>query len=314
MAQDQDYTQFYNTQVNINPAAIGNESVPRATIGYRSQWANMPGNLSGFFGAVDTYFKQNNSGVGILVNSAQGGIGSLYSTDLMAAYSYRLKLKKDWALSLGLQAGYVFRGASYSQYVFGDQLSLTGDVKSASDEKFNQTANLNYFDTGVGVLLFKDGSQFGISAYHLTMPNQSVSGNTNRLPIKVNVHLSHRFIINYRHTRTEEFITSFTPMAYFRIQGPFKQLTIGGMYDYTPFHFGVFYKGLPFLTQDGVINSDAIAPAVGVRYKGYVFGYSYDITISGLTNKTGGAHEFQMGYVFETLKPFKPKKRTTKKN
>jgi len=312
-AQDQQFTQFYNSMVYVNPATVGNESVPRASFGYRSQWASLAGNLTGFTGAVDTYFKKYNSGAGILFNSGQGGVGGLYSTDLMSIYSYRVKFKKDWSLNLGMQLGYVFRGGTYYQYVFGDQLYLDGDVKNSSQENLNQSKNINYFDTGAGFLLFKEGTQIGVSAYHFTRPNQSVNGGVDRLPMKISATFSHRFILDYRATRTEEYYTSITPMIYYSWQGPYQQMSIGAMYDFTPFQIGLFYRGMPYLSQDGVINSDAIAPAVGVRYKGFVFGYSYDITISGLTNQSGGAHEIHLGYVVESLKPYKPKNRFKKK-
>ncbi|MBY0425996.1 MAG: PorP/SprF family type IX secretion system membrane protein [Cytophagales bacterium] len=311
-AQDQDFTQFYHTPVYINPAAVGHESVPRATLGYRNQWSSIVGNFTAFQAAIDSYFRKYNSGVGLMVSNSQAGVGGLYSTDLMAMYSYRANLGKEWALALGLQAGYVFRGATYYQYVFGDQLSLSGDFKSASDENISQTNSLNYFDAGVGAQLFKDGTQIGVSVYHLTGPNQSLTGNISRLPIKLNVVVSYRILLQYRSTRQEEFYTSITPMAYFRMQGPFKQLNIGAMLDYTPLQFGLFYRGLPLVSVDGVANSDALALAAGLRYKGIIFGYSYDITLSGLTNRSGGSHEFQVGYVLESAKPFQPKKRFKK--
>ncbi len=45
---------------------------------------------------------------------------------------------------------------------------------------------------------------------------------------------------------------------------------------------------------------DAIIATLGVQFKGFKLGYSYDITISKLSNAAGGAHEISLGYRFHS--------------
>ena len=45
-------------------------------------------------------------------------------------------------------------------------------------------------------------------------------------------------------------------------------------------------------------NSDAFIAMLGRKYKKFRIGYSYDITLSKLSNATLGSHEFTLGYLF----------------
>jgi hypothetical protein len=46
------------------------------------------------------------------------------------------------------------------------------------------------------------------------------------------------------------------------------------------------------------INQDAVIVLLAYNYGPYRFGYSYDITISGLGLQSGGAHEISIIYEF----------------
>jgi len=52
-------------------------------------------------------------------------------------------------------------------------------------------------------------------------------------------------------------------------------------------------------------NSDSFIALLGFQAGILKFGYSYDITISKLSNKTAGSHEFSTGLQFDC----KPRKR-----
>ena len=70
-------------------------------------------------------------------------------------------------------------------------------------------------------------------------------------------------------------------------QGDFAQIN-GGAY----FGFGSFFAGGWY--RHTTSNSDAIIGLVGLQKGVLKFGYSYDITISGLAGDSGGTHEFSL--------------------
>ena len=59
---------------------------------------------------------------------------------------------------------------------------------------------------------------------------------------------------------------------------------------------GLWYRGLPGVKSyaPGYGNNDAIAMIVGLKTYRFGFGYSYDFTISQLTNASAGAHEITL--------------------
>jgi hypothetical protein len=85
----------------------------------------------------------------------------------------------------------------------------------------------------------------------------------------------------------------------FKLQGDYKQLDIGLYWYKTPMVFGLYYRGLPFLTSE---RGDAVAFLAGIKAYQLSFGYSYDFTISNLINSTGGSHELSLIFEFQTKK------------
>ena len=84
----------------------------------------------------------------------------------------------------------------------------------------------------------------------------------------------------------------------FQIQGKFMQTDVGLYYYKTPFIFGIWYRGIPFMTSQ---PGDAIIGLIGIKTKQLHIGYSYDFTISNLIASTGGAHEISFVYEFNSF-------------
>jgi type IX secretion system PorP/SprF family membrane protein len=178
------------------------------------------------------------------------------------------------------------------------------------------TEATNFFDLGAGLLLYSESAWLGFSAFHLNQPNQSLIGETSILPRKYSVHLGYKFYLSEGtigeglFSRPQE--RSIAPTAQYKFQGEFDQLDLGLYVTYEPIVFGVWYRGLPVKTVDGVANNEAVVLLIGlskVNKKEIInIGYSYDITVSDLGAQSGGAHEFSISYAWFTGDPRKPPK------
>ena len=150
------------------------------------------------------------------------------------------------------------------------------------------------------------------STHHLNKPNQSLVGEANPMAIKWSVHAGYKFYFKEGVMGEGMFSTaqerSLTPTVQYKKQGVFDQLDIGMYYTFEPMIFGLWYRGMPFLQS----NHESVVFLLGYSKKGkddiLNIGYSYDITISKLTNASGGSHEFSISYAWFTGDPRKPPK------
>jgi len=84
-------------------------------------------------------------------------------------------------------------------------------------------------------------------------------------------------------------------------QGDFSELNFGMYYNKYPLVGGVWYR-------HGVVgnhNSDAFIAMLGFQTSVIKMGYSYDFTVSKLTNESGGSHEISFAIQFDC----RPKKK-----
>jgi hypothetical protein len=84
----------------------------------------------------------------------------------------------------------------------------------------------------------------------------------------------------------------------FQKQSKFYQTDIGLYYFHNPLIFGLWYRGIPFVTSQA---GDAIIGLIGIKTDMVHIGYSYDFTISNLITSTAGAHEISLIYEFNTM-------------
>jgi len=92
----------------------------------------------------------------------------------------------------------------------------------------------------------------------------------------------------------------------FQKQGKFYQSDIGLYYYKDPLIFGLWYRGIPFVTSQA---GDAIIGLIGIKTSQLHIGYSYDFTVSNLIGSTGGAHEISLVYEFNNLSLGQQRKR-----
>ncbi|HLF62439.1 MAG TPA: type IX secretion system membrane protein PorP/SprF [Saprospiraceae bacterium] len=290
--QDPVFSQFYSAPLQLNPGLAGVAYKPNFAINYRNQWPSLNNAYQTYALSYDQYFEDYNSGIGIYLQADNAGDGILKTNKAAAIYSYRLRIDREWQIRWGIELGIVQSRLNWQKLVFSDQLDpefgpvSPGGTPVPTDEVYPDDLSLTYLDMGTGGVIYSRKLYAGLSIRHLNTPRQSyLSGSenlTSGLPLRWNVHIGAELpLTSGNKGRWKTFISP--GMMYVR-QGPFQQLILG-----TFVGMGDIYGG--FWYRHAGSDPDAVIGAVGLRKGSLRITYSYDVTISALSYKSGGSHE-----------------------
>jgi len=291
---DPHFTQNYTYPLYINPALAGSaDGDYRATAIFRNQW----GSLSSLYRTIGVSFDartNKNAGLGInLLNQTAGDGGFNYLT-LSGSYAYNgVKFGKDYnqRIVMALQGGIISRRVDRTKFKWGEQWNpITGyQASNPTTQTFDKTSSI-VPDIGAGILYFdaspeKKSNLFGgFSVYHLNRPKDPIVTNhntdLNRIPIRYSVHAGISFNISSNARVIPHVLYMRQGSAYEAMAGFYGQINVN---EETDFMLGAYYR-----------VHDAIAPYVGVDYKSFVIGLSYDANASGLRTMTKNVNSFEL--------------------
>lgn len=299
-AQDPQFSQFYANQVLLSPAFTGAAEGPRLALNYRSQWAAIAGHYKTFATSFDmpVMLGPTKHGLGLTFMADQAGAGNLTKLDVLFNYSYLIQLGKEHAIRFGLRAGIQQSSIDFFKLRFPNQLNPFADPGSPLPDPGETPieSRINE-EIGAGFLYYNRFAWVGAQVDHITSPQQrflqSGTNSNAQLPRKISAFGGLKFAFD----RDKSGSKSISPAFMFRNQGPFTQLDLGTYLTIEPIVFGVWYRGV-FSSE----SNDAIVGLIGLRKGMFSFGYSYDITISQLTNPiSGGSHEVSVVVEFDRL-------------
>lgn len=287
-AQDPQFTQFYANPIYLNPAFAGSARCARFNFNYRNQWPAISGNFTTIAASYDQHVDALQGGIAVNAFQDYAGDGTLKTFYAGAAYAYQLAVTRKFSMRFGLQASYGQRSIDWSRLTFGDQIDARyGFIYNTQEAKPQETTR--FFDVNAGILAYTDKFYGGVSVAHMTQPNEGFLG-VSRLPFKITVHAGAVFQLNKR----SKYISPATisPNILFQMQQNFRQLNIGLYATKGAFVGGIWYR-----------NLDSFILLAGIQKGKFKLGYSYDFTISKLTNATGGAHEVSLSFIIPCRAP-----------
>ncbi|GAB1445799.1 MAG: type IX secretion system membrane protein PorP/SprF [Cyclobacteriaceae bacterium] len=306
VAQDPQFSQFYQAPLYLNPGFTGITPQQRFVINHRIQWPNLPQAFSTYAASYDIFVDELRSGFGIMMTTDKMGSAGWRTSTFGLLYSYKVRVTDNLVFSPGLSFGYGINGLDRSKLSMGDGLEFNGQ---SLDPDLNRLGNQQYFDFGSGFLLYTKSLWLGGAFHHMNTPNLSILNSTSRLPMKTTIHGGGRISL-YSGFRTNSKVSYITPSFIYRKQGPISQLDFGLNYHIDPVSIGVWYRGKPFETNViGTVNQDALIFVMGIYLANFNVGYSYDFSVSELSTSSGGAHEISIVYEFAA----KPISRNVKK-
>jgi type IX secretion system PorP/SprF family membrane protein len=301
-SQDPEFSQFYANPLYLNPALAGAPICPRLIGNFRDQWPSIGGAFVTYSASYDQYVDFLHGGIGLLVVADRTGGGNLNSTSINLMYAYKFNISRHLYASTALEFGYYQRKLAWENLTFEDMIDPQNGFVLPTSEKQPDNLSVGVPDFSAGVFMGYDELFYGgIAVNHLSQPKIGFyTDNTSKLDMKITVHAGS--IINlkgYGSTEDKEF--SLSPNVLYQQQFKFHQLNLGLYLTYDFLIGGLWYR-LNFE------NSDAIIPMIGIHYKSFRAGFSYDATISNLKSATGGAYEVSASWQF----PCMEKRRTIK--
>ncbi len=288
-AQDPNFSQFYGNPLYLNPAMAGTNFCPRVVMNYRNQWPGLDGTVYATYAAsYDEHIDEVHGGIGVSAYRDVAGLGSLTTTQVSAMYSYLLDVTPEFHVKFGLQATWFQKGIDWSALTFGDMIDRRKGFVYETQEtkKIDQKQGWD-FSTGL-FAWYQQKYYGGVAVHHLTQPDEGLLAES-KLPIKFTVHAGAVFDIGSgSDKRYAAGRTSLSPNILYKSQQDFRELNIGLYLKTRNFVAGLWHR-----------NRDAFIVLIGVQQPMFNIGYSYDVTVSGLTNATAGAHELSFAVKFK---------------
>jgi type IX secretion system PorP/SprF family membrane protein len=312
-AQDPEFSQFYAAPLYLNPAFAGSARCPRIGLNYRNQWPALSKTFITYAAAYDQHVDAVSGGLGLLVMNDKAGEGTLNTTNISGIYAYQLNLSRDFSIRLGLQATWVQKKLDWDKLYFGDMIDPRyGYVYQTQETRPDQSRS--FADFSAGILAYSSKVYGGVAVNHLTQPDEAfIVEGSSELPMKITAHIGAMLpigdtkVYKYAATNRDEG-TYISPNILYQQQASFNQLNLGVYVLKSPIIGGLWYRGN--FGKESFISSESFIALIGVQKGLFKFGYSYDVTVSKLTNNaTAGSHEISFGMQFE-CRPKKKRFRT----
>jgi type IX secretion system PorP/SprF family membrane protein len=271
-------SQYMENKYVFNPAVVGSLSYSPLALTYKRNWTGIDDApttqmISSHFLAAD------NMGLGGKIFNYS--TGKLSKMGIEATYAYHMNIGSNGAkLSLGLSA------QLYQFFLNKSQLTLE---ESGDDVMLFGSDKLITPDAAFGAYYYTDKYYAGLSAYQLF--NRKVDMMNDN--ILENRQVRHYFLTaGYNYDINSNFSVEPSILAKF-IEAGIGQLDINAKVTYKQ----TVWMGLSYRTQD------AVAINLGIRKDRFIFGYSYDYSLSDIHKYSNGSHELLFIVKFNRSKP-----------
>lgn len=296
---DPHFTQHYSFPMYVNPALTGSaDGDYRASAIFRNQWGSITNPYRTIGLSFDARTNKNVAlGVNVLNQSAgEAGFNYLTSSLSFAYTGVKFGPNLSQHIVMAIQGGIMNRRVNASKFKWGEQWDpITGYQSSnASNETFARTSS-TVLDIGAGVLYFdaapeKKTNLFGgFSVYHLNKPRDPIIATQDTTELNT---IPMRYMVNGGVSYNLSERTRIVPHALYMRQGTASELMLGvyaqiNVNAETDFMLGGYYR-----------FSDAISPYVGIDYKNFIIGLSYDVNASKLSSMTKNVNSIELSLTY----------------
>lgn len=278
------YSQYEHNAFVLNPAFAGTLGYTEIKTVFRSQWTGLEGGPQTSTLSFNTGWDDKKIGYGGYVFSDK--LGPVTKTGINASYAYHAKVGKESMLSFGLSGLFYLYKLNTEELKFdaagnSDLVLLTGDFKA--------------YDPNVGFgMYYKNKRSFiGFSIPQLVPVKITASRDFFVVQEK-----QHYFLSTGTRLKMSDNVDLNPSLLFKYVNGAPAQLDASVNVNFKK----VFYIGASYR------SGAALVLLFGVNYKEeFSFGYSYDITTSGIGSYAKSSHEFMLCYNIKHKKPEEPK-------
>lgn len=280
--QEEQYTQFMNYKMGLNPAYAGLDSGPCMTALIRNQWIGIEGAPQTQLLTFNTPFRTDRVGIGGSIIRQTIGVTQNYTAE--AAYAYRLRLGNG-DLSLGLSASVRLFSVDFSD--------LKGTQPTAIDNAVPGDFQSKYVPNfGAGIYYSGRNTYFGVSIPRILQNNIDLADSKDviskevrhfyamagmEIPVGGNVKMKPQVLVKY---------------------------VSGAPFDADvnlSFYFAGFNAGASYRIGGSKANSvgESVSLLLGAQLsEELVFNLSYDATLSPLRSYNSGSVEGVLQFYF----------------
>jgi len=271
--QEYSFTNYFEMNSFFNPAATGTERTQNIMGIFRKQWVGFNGTPVGGGILYENQLSDYNMGIGGFVFSDK--VGETIMTNVVANYSYSLKLDRDHSLAFGIDAGVDIFTTDYDRLTYWDD-----------DAMFDQQqATVTVPRAGVGAHFYTDEYYVGISVPRLLNYN-----NSSALSISSENYPS--IVSNYYFTSGYKFPVGSDFEMQVNLLGKYTHKVVpqGDLNFMTTYReiigLGIGYKSIGFFSTYLHYSYDDVV----------TIGYAFDISLTHISNYSSGSHELMVKY------------------
>ena len=300
-AQDIHFSQYNAAPLALNPALTGVNSCDwRAGLTYRNQWASVTTPYVTYEAFFDAPVVKNIGGAskltaGLLLFNDVSGDGNLSNLSAMASTAFVLGLggRDNHNLSIGLQGGLMQKSLDFNALKWPRQWD--GDDFNTDLPTFEAGLgdNISKFNMSAGLAYHNEVSKSfnittGFAMFNLISPSESfLLDEDNKLGARMVGHLKAGITFGGQF--------GVIPSVLFQTQSGAKEIIVGSDFGYylNNANFpATFFLGGAYRLDDAIIAS------VGMDFKNFRFGASYDINTSTLKEASSGNGGFELSLVY----------------
>ncbi len=315
-AQGEVHWSLYNmSPLTLNPALTGSY-LGTARIGgiYRDQSFNGASEVVGYTtpsfyidAPIVAIGKRDWIGIGGMFYADEAGTAALTNQGAYASVAYHKALDKkgNTLLSFGLQGGLLSRDIDADELLFGSEILADFQGTSNPATIRDNLRGSSAFNLNAGVMLTARLNKLtdlniGLSFQNILTPNVSLDGtqNSNVPKGSRDAQLGFKLHGQFNFTLSDKWLLS--PTFLYNQAFTSNELQVQTMVGYK------INDKDPMIVKigPGYRLGDALEILMGVDYKSFRFGASYDVTVSNLSevNNGQGAFEFALSYIIKIFK------------